>query len=118
MTTQSPSGPALTSVGLFVRLEARTGHEEEVENFLRKALDMVGDEPETVVWFAFRIGPSTFGIFDAFPDENGRQAHLNGAVAKALGEKGSELLASEPTIERLDVLAARLPALAPTGDDR
>jgi quinol monooxygenase YgiN len=98
-----------------VRLEEKTGREEEVENLLKKALSMVHEEPETIVWFAMRLGPSTFAIFDAFPDESGRQAHLQGAVAQALQEKGPQLLAQDPTIEKADLIAARLPALAPTG---
>lgn len=106
--------PALLSLGLFVRLEAKTGREEEVENFLRKGLDLVAEEPATIVWFALRLGPSTFGIFDAFPDEEGRQAHLQGKVAQALEEQGPDLLASPPVIEHCDLLAARLPALAAT----
>ena len=105
---------AITNVGLFVRLEAKTGREEEVENLLKKALQMVDEEPETTVWFSFRLGPTTFGIFDTFPDDSGRQAHLQGAVASALKEKGPELLAEDPSIEPLDILAAKLPALAAT----
>ena len=92
---------------LFVRLEAKTGREEEVENFLRKALDIVDTEDGTPLWFALRFGPSTFGIFDAFPDEDAREAHLSGQVAAGLKEKAPELLAREPTIQRIDVLAGR-----------
>jgi quinol monooxygenase YgiN len=103
---------AITNVGLFVRLEAKTGREEDVENLLKKALRMVDEEPQTTVWFSFRLGPTTFGIFDTFPDDSGRQAHLQGAVASALKEKGPELLAEDPAIEPLDILAAKLPALA------
>lgn len=103
---------ALTNVGLFVRLEAKTGREEEVENLLKKALALVDEEPGTTVWFSFRLGPTTFGIFDTFADDSGRQAHLQGAVAQALMEKGPELLAEDPSIEPLDILAAKLPALA------
>ncbi|MEA2228627.1 MAG: hypothetical protein QOH46_1969 [Solirubrobacteraceae bacterium] len=107
----------MVKLGLFVRLEAKTGHEEEVESFLREGLRLVDEEPATVVWFAFRIGPSTFGIFDAFPDEEGRQAHLAGRVASALKERASAMLAEPPAIEQLDVLAAKIPAAAvPAGD--
>ena len=70
---------------------------------------VVNEEPATTAWFAIRIGPSTFGIFDAFPDEAGRQAHLSGRVAAALMAKASELLAQPPVIEKVDVLAAKLP---------
>ena len=75
-----------------------------VENFLRGGLSVVQEEPATIAWFAIRLGPSTFGIFDAFPDESGRQAHLSGRVAAALTEKASELLAQPPSIEKVDVL--------------
>ena len=70
---------------------------------------LVLDEPETTAWFGIRLGPSTFGIFDAFPNEAGRQAHLSGRVAAALMAKASELFAKPPAIEKVDVLAAKLP---------
>jgi quinol monooxygenase YgiN len=95
--------------GLFVRLEAKPGKGDEVETFLRGARDMVEQEPATIAWFALRMGPSTFAIFDVFPDDAGRQAHLSGKVALALMEKSSDLLIAKPTIERLDVLASKLP---------
>ena len=99
----------MVTVGLLVRLEAKAGKEAEVENFLKSGLALVQEEPDTTSWFAIRMGPSTFGIFDAFPDDSGRQAHLNGRVAAALMAKASELLAQPPTIEKVDVLAAKLP---------
>lgn len=99
----------MVKVALFVRLEAKPGKEQEVENFLISGLALVLEEPATTAWFGIRLGPSTFGIFDAFPDEAGRQAHLAGKVAAALMAKASELLASPPSIEKLDVLAAKLP---------
>ena len=101
------------SLGLYVRLEAKTGYELEVENFLKEALPLVDDEPATLLWFAVRFGPSTFAIIDAFPDENGRQAHLSGRVASVLMEKAPHLLAEEPSIERFDIMAAKLLVLAP-----
>jgi quinol monooxygenase YgiN len=87
---------------------------QEVERFLRSALEIVDTEDGTRLWFALRFGPSTFGIFDAFPDEDAREAHLSGQVAAGLKEKAPELLAQEPTIERIDVLAGKvdIPALA------
>lgn len=97
------------TVALFVRLEAKPGKEADVAEFLRGGLPIVQDEPATVAWFGIQLGPSTFGIFDAFPDDAGRQAHLQGAVAAALGEKGDELFAQPPSIEPCDVLAAKLP---------
>lgn len=95
---------------LFVRLEAKPGKEKKVETFLKAGLPIVEQEPATTAWFGLRLGPSTFGIFDAFPDEAGRQAHLQGRVAAALMSKASELLAKPPSIEKVDVLAAKLPA--------
>jgi quinol monooxygenase YgiN len=99
----------MVKVALLVRLEAKPGKEAEVENFLRGGLPIVQEEPATTAWFAIRLGPSTFGIFDAFPDEAGRQAHLSGRVAAALMAKASELLAKPPVIEKVEVLAAKLP---------
>jgi quinol monooxygenase YgiN len=99
----------MVTVALLVRLEAKPGKEAEVESFLRGGLALVREEPATTAWFALRLGPSTFGIFDAFPDEAGRQAHLAGRVAAALIARASELLAQPPSIERVDVLAAKLP---------
>jgi quinol monooxygenase YgiN len=100
----------MVNFGLFVRLEAKPGKEAEVESFLRSGLPLVEAEPATIAWFGIRIGPSTFGIFDVFEDEAGRQSHLSGRVAEALMAKAPELLASAPVIEKLDVLAAKLPA--------
>jgi quinol monooxygenase YgiN len=100
---------ANVNVALFVRLEAKPGKESEVETFLQGGLSIVQQEPSTIAWFAIRLGPSTFGIFDAFPDESGRQAHLTGRVAAALKEKASELFARPPSIENVTVLAAKLP---------
>ena len=81
---------------LFVRMEAKTGREEEVEDFLRSALDPVDAEDGTPLWFGLRLGPSTFGIFDAFPSDEARDAHLSGQVASTLMEKAPELLAGDP----------------------
>ncbi len=99
----------MVSVALFVRLEAKPGKEKEVEDFLRGGLPIVQEEPATTAWFGLRLGPTTFGIFDAFPDEAGREAHLAGRVAAALMARASELFAQPPVIEKLDVLAAKLP---------
>jgi quinol monooxygenase YgiN len=99
----------MVKLALFVRLEAKPGKEADVENFLRSGLPIVQDEPATIAWFGMRLGPTTFGIFDAFPDEAGRQAHLSGKVAAALMAKAPQLLATPPVIEKVDVLAAKLP---------
>ena len=100
----------MVKVALFVRLEAKAGKEKEAESFLMSGLPIVMGEPATTAWFGIRLGPSTFGIFDAFPDEAGRQAHLSGKVAAALMAKAGELLSTPPSIEKVDVLAAKLPA--------
>jgi quinol monooxygenase YgiN len=97
---------SMVKTALFVRLEAKPGKEEEVANFLKSGLSLVQQEPATISWFGIRLGPSTFAIFDAFPDEAGRQAHLNGRVAAALMAKAGELLSQPPSIEKADVLAA------------
>jgi len=99
----------MVTVALFVRLEAKPGKETEVEQFLTGGLPLVEQEPATTAWFGIRMGPSTFGIFDAFPDENGRLAHLSGKVAAALMAKAPELLAKPPAIEKVNILAAKLP---------
>ena len=100
----------MVKVALFVQLEAKPGKEADVENFLLGGLPIVEEEPATTAWFAIRMGPSTFGIFDAFPDEAGRQAHLSGKVAAALMANAAELFSRPPAIEQIDVLAAKLPA--------
>lgn len=97
------------TVGLLVRLEAKPGKEADVESFLRGSLALVQQEPATTTWYAIRLGPSTFGIFDTFPDDAGRQAHLSGRVAEALIARASELFAQPPAIEQADILAAKLP---------
>ncbi|MEA2180477.1 MAG: hypothetical protein QOG77_3774 [Solirubrobacteraceae bacterium] len=102
----------MITTALFVRLEAKTGREEEVESFLRAALNTVDTEDGTPLWFALRFGPSSFAIFDAFPDDAARQAHLSGDVASSLMEKAPQLLASDPTIERADVLAGKVDVAA------
>jgi quinol monooxygenase YgiN len=99
----------MVKLALYVRLEAKPGKEQEVADFLRSGLPLVEEEPATIAWFGIQMGPSTFGIFDAFPDEAGRQAHLSGKVAAALMAKASDLLAEPPKIAKVDVLAAKLP---------
>lgn len=97
----------MVTVALLVRMEAKPGKEAEVEEFLKGGLAIVEEEPETTAWFAIRMGPSTFGIFDAFPDDSGRQAHLSGRVAAALMAKAPDLFSQPPVIEKVDVLAAK-----------
>lgn len=100
----------MVTVGLLVTLQAQPGKEEDLASFLQGALPLVQQEVQTTAWFALRIGASRFGIFDAFPDEAGRAAHLAGQVAAALMERAPELLAQSPSIEQVDVLADKLPA--------
>jgi quinol monooxygenase YgiN len=97
------------AVGLYVRLEAKEDKVGDVAEFLKGAQPLAQDEPDTTAWFAIQMGPSTFGIFDVFPDDSGRQAHLNGPIAAALMENADELLAEAPKIEQIDVLASKLP---------
>jgi quinol monooxygenase YgiN len=94
-------------MGLYIRLEAKSGMEKALEDFLRSALPLAQAEPGTPVWYAVKFGPSSFAIFDAFPNEEGRDAHLNGPIAAALTKSADELLASPPAIERWDLLAAK-----------
>ncbi len=98
-----------SKLALLARLEAKPGKEEALAEFLKSALPLAQAEPGTNVWFALKFGPGTFGIFDTFPDDNGRQAHLNGEIAKALFAKADELLAQPPAIEMVDILAAKEP---------
>jgi quinol monooxygenase YgiN len=99
----------MVRVGLLVRLEAKEGQEEAVASFLEDGRALVEDEPDTTAWFAIRLGPSTFGIFDVFPDDAGRDAHLSGRVAEALMARAGELFSEEPSIEKVDVIASKLP---------
>ena len=94
---------------IFARLVAKPGMEDEVEQFLTGALPLAQDEDKTITWYAVKFDERTFGIFDSFPDDDGRQAHLNGPIAAALMESGDRLLAEPPSIEQIDVLAAKLP---------
>jgi len=97
-------------VALFARLEAKSGKEGEVAKFLETGLALANQESTTPVWFALRLGPTTFGVFDAFADERGRETHLNGPIAKALMAKAPELLAKPPAIEPIEVLGAKVPS--------
>lgn len=98
----------MLSLGLFVRIEAKPGKENEVAAFLLQALEMAKQEPTTPLWFALRLGPSTFAVFDSFHDESGRQNHLGGPIAKALMANAPKLLAAPPSIEKTEVLGAKI----------
>lgn len=93
--------------GLFVKLVAKPGKETEVEAFLNSGLALVNEEPLTQTWYALKFNDSTFGIFDSFDGDEGRDAHLSGRVAEALGANAAELLASPPSIEKVDILASK-----------
>jgi len=97
----------MIKLALFARLEAKPGKERAVAEFLQAGLAMANDEATTPIWFALQLGPSTFGIFDAFTDEAGRQAHLNGPIAEALMAQAADLLASPPSIEAISVLGMK-----------
>jgi protease I len=106
---QTEEGEEDEAVALFVRMEAKPGREADVENLLRSGLSLVEEEPGTSSWYGMRLSDGTFGIFDTFPDDSGRQAHLAGRVAQALRDQGDDLFTSPPVIERIDVLACKLP---------
>ncbi|MBA2460995.1 MAG: antibiotic biosynthesis monooxygenase [Actinobacteria bacterium] len=99
----------MVTVGLWVPLQAKPGKEEDVARFLEGGRALVDEEPATTAWFAVRLGPSEFAIFDVFPDDSGRQAHLSGKVAEALMAQAPELFAQPPDIKQIDVIAAKLP---------
>jgi quinol monooxygenase YgiN len=99
----------MVRVALFVRLKAKPGKEADVARFLESGLALANQETTTPIWFALRLGPATFGIFDAFADDAGRKAHLAGPIAAALMAKASELLAEPPQIEQVDVLGVKIP---------
>jgi quinol monooxygenase YgiN len=106
----SPTGGkvvVMVKVGLYVRLEAKRGKENELAQFLKAGQALAQEERDTTVWYALRFGPSTFGIFDAFEAESGREAHLKGQIATALMTKAPDLLAEPPRIEKVDVLASK-----------
>ena len=97
----------MSKLAIWAQLEAKPGKESAVEEFLRGGLALVDQEPATSTWYAIKLGPSTYGIFDTFPDDAGRQAHLTGRVAAALMAKAADLLAQPPLIEKAEVLAAK-----------
>ena len=97
-------------LALFARLEAKAGKENDVVEFLKQGLAMANQESTTLMWFALRLGATTFAIFDAFADEAGRQRHLTGPIAQALMAKAPELFAAPPAIEPLEVLCSKMPA--------
>ena len=97
----------MEKVALWVMLQAKPGKENALAEFLKSAVPLVEAEPDTISWFALQISPSTFGIFDTFAADAGRQAHLSGKVAAALMAKAPELLSEAPSIEKVDLLAVK-----------
>ena len=99
----------MNNFAIWAQLEAKPGKEREVEDFLKSAQPLAEKEEETTSWYALKIGPANFGIFDTFADEKGREAHLNGEIAKALFARAQELFSREPEIHRLTILAEKAP---------
>ena len=95
----------MEAIGLLVTLEARAGKEADAEAFLKSAQPLAVDEKGTLKWYAIKLGPGKFGIFDTFANEAGRDAHLNGEIAKALGARASELFAVPPQVQKVEILA-------------
>ncbi len=100
----------MVKYSIWATVSAKPGKEKEVEDFLKSAQSLAEQEEQTITWYVVKMGPGSFGIFDTFLDEAGREAHLNGAIAKALfSEETKALLAKEPRVEKIDVIAAKVP---------
>src|SRR5690348_13017436 len=104
----------MPKLAIWAELEAKPGKEEEVANFLKSAQPLAEKEQGTITWYAIKMGGPKFGIFDTFADEEGREAHLTGEIAKALFARAQELFAKEPAIHKLELLAAKAPGAAGT----
>lgn len=98
----------MVKVGIFLRVVAKPGKETQVAEFLASALALAEAEPTTTAWFAIKLKPNEFGVFDVFPNDAGRQTHLDGPIAQALMARAGELFAQPPSLEKVDVLAAKL----------
>lgn len=99
----------MSELAIWVEMEAKPGKEQEVANFLKSAQSLAEREQGTITWYAMRLGGPKFGIFDTFADEKGREAHMNGEIAKQLSSKGKELFAKDPQIHKIDLLGAKVP---------
>ena len=97
----------MSKLAIWAQLEAKPGKEKEVEAFLKSAQPLAVKEGATLSWYAIKMGPGKYGIFDTFNDENGRNAHLNGEIAKALFAKADQLLAQAPKIDKPEILASK-----------
>lgn len=107
LAVKRPRGENRVTIGSLVRFEAKPAKETEWEGFLKEALRAIQEAPGTTAWYAFRLGAATFGVFDTFPDEAGRQAHFLAGAARA--EKAADLLENPPVVEKVDILAVKLP---------
>jgi quinol monooxygenase YgiN len=105
-TDSTQENNSMEAIGLLVTLEARRGKEADAEAFLKSAQSLALDEKGTLKWYAIKLGPAKFGIFDTFANEGGRNAHLTGEIAKALGARANDLLAAPPQVEKVEVLAS------------
>lgn len=101
----------MPKLAIWAQLKAKPGKEQEVEKFLQSAQPLAEKEPETVTWYAVKMAPGSYGIFDTFAEESGRNAHLTGDIAKALFAKAEELFAEPPQVHKLEVLAAKVPGV-------
>jgi quinol monooxygenase YgiN len=99
----------LDKLAILALLHARPGKEQEAEDFLKSAQPLAVAEPATTTWYALKLGPASFGIFDTFQDEAGRQAHLTGDIAKALMARAEELFDQSPSIQMVEILASKAP---------
>ena len=93
--------------GLLALLEAKGGKEADLEAFLQQGQQLASAEPGTVTWYAFRAGPTTFGIFDTFETEDARQAHMDGEIPRALSQVAADLLSKDPDIRPVALVAAK-----------
>jgi quinol monooxygenase YgiN len=98
----------MKKLGLLATLKAKSGKEAEVESFIKGAVDLAQQENKTLTWYSFKIDSNTFGIFDTFENEEGREAHLNGDIAKALMENADRLLSEAPQIQKIEILSSKL----------
>ena len=99
----------MAKIAIWAELEAKPGKEQAVADFLKSAQALAEKEQGTITWYAVKLGGANFGIFDTFADEKGRDAHLNGEIARALFAKAQELLVREPKVHKIDILAAKIP---------
>jgi quinol monooxygenase YgiN len=97
----------MSKLAIWAQLEAKPGKEKEVEDFLKSAQPLAEREAGTITWYAIKMGPGKYGIFDTFADENGRNAHLNGEIAKALFAKAKDLFSQPPKVDKPEILASK-----------